>query len=89
MRERVGKWLDVTAEPSKSGKTRVWTLHPTGFAGELGTVSWYGPWRCYAFAPKGGTIYERDCLRTIATLCEEKTREHREAAKQRRQVERG
>jgi len=44
----------------------------------LGEVRWFGRWRCYAFYPFAGTIYERKCLRDIADFCEKETQRHRE-----------
>ena len=45
----------------------------------LGVVAWYAQWRRYGFYPQLGTIFEQDCLREIASFCETKTREHKEA----------
>ncbi len=85
---RVGKWLDVDEQArSKSGKTRVWTVHPAvdkpgdlpheHSGATLGSVKWYAPWRKYAFFPEPGTLFEPDCLRAVAGFCEGETRSHR------------
>jgi hypothetical protein len=42
----------------------------------LGHVQWYGQWRQYSFFPHDATVFERKCLRDIASFCEMKTREH-------------
>lgn len=36
----------------------------TGFL--VGTISWYAPWRRYAFMPAGATIFDVNCLREVA-----------------------
>ena len=58
---------------SASGKTRMWRVMANS-GGDLGTIKWFGRWRCYAFYPDGATVYERKCLRDIADFCEEETR---------------
>jgi hypothetical protein len=87
----VGKWLAGDEEPSKSGKTKVWTLFPRedkpgDSPGEhagatLGRVKWHGQWRRYAFFPEPGTLFEADCLRAIAAFCEGETRSHRRVSR--------
>lgn len=42
----------------------------------LGTISWFGRWRTYAFDPWPGTTFEKTCLRDIADFCERLTKEH-------------
>lgn len=83
----VGEWLTADVTPSSSGKTSVWSLYPRkdkpgDFEGEyagalLGRVKWYGQWRKYAFFPEPGTLFEPDCLHSIAEFCADKTRRHR------------
>jgi len=66
-------------------KTRTWEVWSRpqdeggkdGGGGMLGEVKWYGPWRCYAFFAQAQTVFERKCLRGIATFCEEQTITHR------------
>lgn len=43
----------------------------------LGEIKWYSQWRCYAFFPTTGTLYEKRCLRDIANFCEKATADHR------------
>jgi hypothetical protein len=70
----VSDWIRFEDGPtSASGKTRTWMV-TTKEGGYLGWVKWFGPWRRYAFFPGEGTIYEQDCLRTIAKFCEQNTR---------------
>lgn len=61
---------------SESGKTRVWAVESTRGA-RLGTVKWFGRWRCYAFYPERGTVFEQACLRDIASFCQVTTQDHR------------
>jgi hypothetical protein len=48
----------------------------------LGLVQWFSRWRQYTFVPHGGTVFEKDCLRTIADFCEEQTTKHRRRDKE-------
>ena len=79
-----GEWCTFRDErPSKSGKTKVWSVQTAVSTDEedlffeLGTVSWYGGWRKYAFFPAPQTLYEQDCLRQIANFCERETKMQR------------
>lgn len=65
----------VQAGSSASRKTARWVVYAKG-GGQLGSVSWYPRWRCYAFFPQGG-VFERGCLREIADFCEKETQQHR------------
>lgn len=68
-------------------KTRTWEVwskaHEAGGkpgetgASALGTVKWYGAWRCYAFFPAPNTLFEKNCLRDLAQFCEARTVEHK------------
>ena len=60
-----------------SGKTRRWEVLALENGDLLGRISWYGQWRCYAFMPASGCVFEKACLRDIAEFCEERTSEHR------------
>lgn len=66
------------AADSPSGKTRTWDIRTKDSLEPLGSVRWFGRWRCYAFYPVSGTVFERVCLRDIATFCETETQKHRE-----------
>ena len=61
---------------SKTGKTHVWPVKSREKF-DIGEIRWYGLWRCYAFFPLPDTMYEKDCLRTIATFCERRSTEAR------------
>ncbi len=60
---------------SPSGKTDVWMVYSGQLA--LGSVSWYAPWRKYAFHPSASTTWDANCLREIIGFLEDKTREHK------------
>ena len=83
--ERVGKWtyarlIERVDVPER--KTRLWIICANDGEVGLGEVKWRGKWRCYAYFPIDGTIYEKQCLRDIADFCEAKTTEHRNSLKQ-------
>lgn len=61
---------------SPSGKTKRWRIE-TKFGDTLGYVEWFARWRKYCFAPEENTVYEQDCLRDLATFCEQRTADHR------------
>ena len=72
---KIGKWVSAhPAGTSKSGTTLVWNI-VSGVL--LGQVKWHAPWRCYAFYPDTNTIYEHDCLKSIAEFCWDATIAHR------------
>ena len=48
----------------------------------LGSVKWFGRWRCYSYFPNDQTVYEEQCLRDIAAFCEEHTELHMNARAQ-------
>jgi hypothetical protein len=57
-------------------KTFTWSVE-TKEEWLIGSITWYGPWRCYAFTPRSETVFEKTCLREIADFCERKTKEHK------------
>ena len=66
---------------SKSGKTKIFDVcgvAVTSAGGDdlLGYVQWFGRWRKYAFFPRPGSVFEKDCLRLIADFCERHTKTH-------------
>ncbi len=61
---------------SKSGKTNIWQVQDAA-SRVLGEIRWYASWRRYALFPDTGTVWERDCLRTVADFCETQTTKHR------------
>ena len=76
----MAKWIEfVNAGPVDRRKTKIWRVRPTRYEGngDLGMIQWYGPWRQYAFFPVGATVFEKTCLRDIASFCEDETVRHR------------
>lgn len=65
---------------SKSGKTKIWAVRPTGDADiSLGHVVWFAPWRQYNFEPNHFNVmtFNADCLRQIARFLDDENRLHR------------
>jgi hypothetical protein len=63
------KWIVFSEAPPKP-KTRVFEVYTKDLQGHLGIISWYAPWRRYAFDPSANTVYESQCLRDIAAFCD-------------------
>lgn len=61
-------------------KTKVWIVRSKDYE-DLGTVKFYGSWRCFAFFPLDHTLFEHNCLWDIADFCAKKTTEWREGLK--------
>lgn len=73
----LGKYMFVR-NPTKSstGKTSVWIIED-GDGDILGDVAWFGRWRCYAFHPEIGTLFNAGCMRELADFCETETNARR------------
>lgn len=60
---------------SKKKKTSTWACRSNRGGGDLGTVSWYSPWRQYCFSPVSGagvvTIFSKGCLHDIESFLQE------------------
>lgn len=71
------KWLEfhprLIGFTGKTFQFEVWTQGKTYFLGE---IKWYGAWRRYAFFPVDRTVFEWDCKRMIADVCEKMTKDH-------------
>ena len=61
---------------SASGKTEIWTVGSVRQGAELGQVRWFGRWRQYAFFPGPETAFNAKCLRDVAEVCADLTRDH-------------
>jgi hypothetical protein len=71
--ERQTKWILFERLPQiAKQKTRRWIVK-TRAGVSLGEIRWFTAWRQYAFFPADSTVFERGCLRDIATFCEEYT----------------
>jgi hypothetical protein len=69
--------------PSESGKTRIFKVYSLDDDFLLGTVTWFGRWRKYAYSPvlTYPTVYEEVCFYEIADFIKGKTMEHRAKTK--------
>lgn len=78
----MSKWIDILPGAQLPGrKTKNWLVAEKNGGSRLGFIQWYSPWRQYAFFPETGTLYERQCLRDIATFLDEQTTAHRSQPK--------
>jgi hypothetical protein len=66
---------ELTPNPA----TKRWAVMPKDGSQQIGTVSWYGPWRKYCFFPMAATVFEQVCLKEIACFIERQTQLHRTA----------
>ena len=61
------KWLIIEKLPRPDNrKTDIFDVYSKDQNSILGTISWWGGWRQYIFAPNPNTIYERQCLKDIS-----------------------
>lgn len=71
------KYIETVELPPR-GKTKRFEVRTKGAAERdgvpLGVVKWHPGWRCFAFFPNGGTLYEPTCLRDLADFCEAQTK---------------
>jgi hypothetical protein len=69
-----GSYLKFVEVPGLTRrKTKIWRVLAKDGDLKLGSVSWMGHWRCDAFWPDMGTVFERLCLQQIAGFCEQQT----------------
>lgn len=72
------KWIEfVCIDRIQGHKTFTWRVVTKDGPSLLGDVKWYGPWRCYSFFPRPDCIFEKQCLRDIASFCEQQTQAHK------------
>jgi hypothetical protein len=69
------KFLEQQVPPDR--KTKIFLVLTTDGVSDLGTVKWFGRWRCYSFFPNTDTVFEKQCLRDIADFCEAETKAHK------------
>lgn len=63
----------VEIVPDQPRLTKMWRVDSADGAATLGWVSWYPPWRRFAFGPIESTVYDAACLRQIAFFVEKAT----------------
>ncbi len=63
---------------SATGKTKIWDVVTSEDDWTIGTVKWDGRWRRYAFLVYSETIFEEECLREIASFCQDQTKKQRQ-----------
>ena len=71
----------VFRELRDTGKTKVYAVDSLRDGQRLGLIHWYGRWRQYTLEPEHNTIWNKDCLKEIATFLGQLMVERREAAK--------
>lgn len=75
------KWIRFHLCASVRGrKTYVWDVVAKEGPALLGRISWWGPWRKYAFFPMPTTLFEPTCLRDIASFIDARMAERRAKA---------
>lgn len=67
-------WHDIEDDRPK---TQWWSVLTKDYNELLGSIHWFGRWRCYAFFPKPDLVFEKTCLRDIAFFCERLTKKHK------------
>ncbi len=80
MAERpTSKWLVFKRETSDAARytTAMYSVTNKDHGDVLGVIKWYGPFRQYSFIPSSDCVFERTCLRDIASFCEWLTNEHK------------
>lgn len=75
-------YIEFEPVPSLTRKTGVWSVRSTSGTA-LGTVKFYGRWRCFVFYPYPDTLYNAGCLDDIARFCSQETARWREGLKAR------
>lgn len=73
MSEKIGKylWAIEVAAPNRVTKVFDICCDENDRAGNrLGVISRFGRWRQYAFYPDANMVFEKQCLRDLASFCE-------------------
>ena len=66
---KIGKYM--TATPVGIKPREVYIVSDR-HGGRLAFVEWYPRWRQYVVDPQEGAVFSADCLRDLATFCEER-----------------
>jgi hypothetical protein len=78
MSDILTEWLLIRPiELSKSGITKIYNVYPKESDSALGQIKWFARWRKYSYFPNTGTLYEEKCLRDLATVIEDLTKQHK------------
>ena len=64
-------------EGTPKPKTRTWTIQSTMGGGELGTISWYAPWRKYTYHSLPGLVFDSKCLKEIVDFLDKANSDHK------------
>lgn len=65
----MSKWIEFVKLRKPTGrKTDIYQVVTKGGDSLLGQVSWYAPWRCYAFYPNSNCVFEKQCLQDITSF---------------------
>lgn len=72
------KYLTFEWRESVSRRTSQWIVRSRASGDMLGTIKWFGRWRCYAYFPKteGETVLNAECMRVLADFMHEQTQIH-------------
>ncbi len=80
----MSEYLRYEREPDRpGGRTKRWRVIASRDDALLGRIRWFGRWRQYAFFPEPKTIFNPDCLDSIAAFARSATGEQLRAAKRR------
>lgn len=74
----MSQWIEFLELVPKA-KTKVFSVHSKVFGCEIGTVKWHPAWRKYCYIPitEGTSIYDMDCLMTIANFLKDLNHKHK------------
>ena len=79
--EELGPHMVVMRTADKPGTTTCrWAIGSKSNGAQLGTVSWYGRWRCYVFHPVPLTLFNAACLDEIKRFLERNRNTRQEVA---------
>jgi hypothetical protein len=80
------KWITFDRLPTPATrKTERWGIRAKDAGQYLGVISWWGPWRKYAFFPAPETLFEPTCLRDICAFIDQLMAARKETARAKRE----
>lgn len=60
------QWMTFELQEKEGNrKTDIVRILSKGNGAILGTICWYSHWRCYAFFPSAGCLFNQGCLEDI------------------------